>query len=77
MDLINKDEKIFIAGHKGMVGSAIYRFFKNKGYKNLLTVSREEVDLMNTSSVEHWFSREKPDITIIAAENVGNSGYFP
>ena len=52
MKYITKDNKIFIAGHRGMVGSALVRIFKNNGYLNLLTASKVDLDLTDTSSVK-------------------------
>ena len=71
MTYITKDNKIFIAGHKGMVGSAIVRKFRNNGYHNLLTANRVDLDLTDTSSVKSWYKIYKPDVVIIAAAKVG------
>ena len=71
MKYITKDNKIFIAGHKGMVGSAIARNFRNSGYHNLFTVNRVDLDLTDTISVKNWYKRHKPDVVIIAAAKVG------
>ena len=71
MKYINKDNKIFIAGHKGMVGSAVARNFRNNGYLNLLTANRTELDLTDISSVKNWYKVNKPDIVVIAAAKVG------
>lgn len=69
--LISKKDKIFIAGHTGMVGSSIKRSLIKKGYTNLLCPNREELDLLNFSKVENWFKKNKPDIVILAAAKVG------
>ncbi len=69
--LISKDHKIFIAGHSGMVGSAIKRLFLEKGYKNLLCPSRKELNLLSFEKVENWFQNNKPDVVILAAAKVG------
>lgn len=66
-----KNKKIYLAGHTGMVGSAIYRKLQSKGYKNILTKNLSELDLRNQSSVEKFFSETKPEILIIAAAKVG------
>lgn len=66
-----KNKKIYLAGHTGMVGSAIYRQLQSKGYKNILTKNLSELDLRNQSSVEKFFSETKPEILIIAAAKVG------
>ena len=69
--LIAKDYKIFIAGHNGMVGSAIRRALFNKGYSKLLCPSRKDLNLLEFSEVENWFKRNKPDVVILAAAKVG------
>ena len=69
--LINKKDKIFIAGHLGMVGSAIYNLLKVKGYENILVASRKDLDLRTFLEVEKWFQSNKPDVVIIAAAKVG------
>lgn len=66
-----KDDKIFIAGHNGMVGSAIERKFIQEGFKNILTFSSNELDLRNQLSVEEFYKKEKPDFVILAAAKVG------
>ena len=71
MTLINKSDHILIAGYKGMVGSAIKRLLERRNYKNLLTPSREELDLLNFQSVEKWFKENKPSLVILAAAKVG------
>ncbi len=77
--LISKDCRIFIAGHSGMVGSAIKRTLIKKGYNNLLFTDRKNLDLSNFFEVEKWFKNNKPDIVILAAAKVGgiyaNSSY--
>ncbi len=69
--LISKDQRIFIAGHSGMVGSAIKRILIKRGYKNLLCPSREELDLLNFENVKDWFKKTNPDVVILAAAKVG------
>ena len=74
---ISFQEKIFVAGSKGMVGSAICRALQKKGYGqeseggSILTPDREELDLSNSNSVKDWFNKHKPTITIMAAAKVG------
>ncbi|TVR15940.1 MAG: GDP-L-fucose synthase [Balneolaceae bacterium] len=68
---VKKTDKIYIAGHKGMVGSAIYRLLKHRGYNNLLVRTRNELDLRNQGEVVHFMSSEKPKAVIIAAAKVG------
>ena len=70
-NLISKNDSIFVAGHNGLAGSAICRALKKFGYKNILTVSREELDLREQSKVKNWFKGNNPDIVIIAAAKVG------
>ena len=71
MKYINKENKIFIAGHKGMVGSAIFRHLKKSGYLNLLKVERTDLDLTDSLSVKNWFKINKPEVVVIAAAKVG------
>ena len=71
MKYISKENKIFIAGHRGMVGSSIVRNFKDNGYFNLLTAKRSDLDLTDTISVKNWYRINKPDVVIIAAAKVG------
>ena len=69
--MINNQSKIFVAGHKGMLGSSIIRVFKKKGYKKLITIDKKKLDLRNQTSVEKFLSRKKIDAVIIAAAKVG------
>tara|TARA_Y100000816_G_scaffold292127_1_gene285958 strand:- start:103 stop:1038 length:936 start_codon:yes stop_codon:yes gene_type:complete len=69
--MINKNSKIFVAGHNGLVGSAIVRKLKDKGYKNVLTVNRLKLDLTNQSKVYNFLKRNKPKYIFIAAAKVG------
>jgi GDP-L-fucose synthase len=68
---MQKDSKIYIAGHNGMVGSAIYRKLKNEGFINIITRSSKELDLINQSAVNDFFNTEKPEYVFIAAAKVG------
>lgn len=68
---MNKDSKIYIAGHKGLVGSAIHRALANKGYANFLLRTHDELDLTDEKSVRDFFEKEKPDYVILAAAKVG------
>jgi len=63
--------KIFVAGHRGMVGSAVVRALEKRGRDRVLTRSRQELDLTHAVEVEKWFAREKPDQVIDAAARVG------
>jgi GDP-L-fucose synthase len=69
--MINKNTKIYIAGHKGMVGSAIVRKLKDLKYKNLITVEKKNLDLRNQKKVLSFFKKKKPKIVIIASAVVG------
>ena len=71
---MNKDSKIYIAGHRGLVGSAILRVLKNNGYTNLLTLNHQELDLTQQKDVELFFEREEPEYVILAAAKVGGIG---
>lgn len=66
-----KDSKIYIAGHGGMVGAAVLKLFKSKGYSNIVTRSSSELDLRNQQSVNEFMSKERPDIVVLAAARVG------
>ena len=69
--LIDKKDKIFIAGHNGMVGQAIKRLLLKKGYENLVYETSKNLDLRDSLAVHNWFKSKKPDIVIIAAAKVG------
>lgn len=71
MSFLNKNTKIYVAGHRGMVGSAITRALKSKGYDNLVLRSIEEVNLIRQEEVERLINEEKPEVMIIAAAKVG------
>ena len=66
-----KEKKIFVAGHNGMVGSAVLEHLTKNGYKNLLTKTRRQLDLTKQKDVESFFCRERPDAVIICAAKVG------
>ena len=68
---INLGSKIYIAGHKGMVGSAIWRNLRAQGYNNLIGMSSGELDLKSEKSVEGFYLKESPEIVILAAAKVG------
>ena len=65
------DSKIFVAGHNGMVGSALVKILKEKGFKNILTRSSKELDLMDQKAVLSFFKEEKPAFVFVAAAKVG------
>lgn len=68
---MNIDDKIYVAGHRGMVGSAIVRVLKKNGYNNILTRTSQELDLRNVEMVKKFFAEEKPDYVFLAAAKVG------
>ncbi len=68
---LNKSDKIFVAGHRGMVGSAIVRRLKAEGFSNLVTRDRSQLDLADESAVAKFFTEERPSIVIVAAAKVG------
>lgn len=68
---MNKNAKIFVTGHRGMVGSALVRRLQAGGYTNILTRTRAELDLLNQSAVQQFLQAEKPDYIFIAAAKVG------
>ncbi len=68
---MNKTSKIYVAGHRGLVGSAIWQNLLQKGYTNLIGRSREELDLMDVSAVKEFFEKEKPEYVFLAAAHVG------
>ena len=69
--MINKNSKIFLTGHNGLVGSAIYRKLDTSGYKNIITANRRQLDLRNQKKVDNFIKKNKPDFVIIAAGKVG------
>jgi GDP-L-fucose synthase len=69
--VVNLNSKIFVAGHRGMVGSAIVRQLNQLGYTNILLRAREDLDLTNQSQVNHFFEEVKPDYVYLAAAKVG------
>ena len=69
--MINKNSKIFVAGHNGLVGSAIVRKLKSKGYKNIITINRSILDLTNQNKVLNFLKKKKPKFIFIAAAKVG------
>jgi GDP-L-fucose synthase len=68
---MDKFDKIYIAGHNGMVGSAIERKLRNEGFNNILTASSKTLNLINQAEVNNFFLINKPDYVILAAAKVG------
>ena len=77
--LMTPADRIFVAGHRGMTGSAICRALERAGYHQLLTASRSELDLLDGPAVEAWFAKHQPTVVVLAAAKVGgihaNSSY--
>lgn len=71
---MNKDSKIYIAGHRGMVGSAILRRLQEEGFHNFVYSNSQDLDLRNQSGVNDFFEREKPEYVFLAAAKVGGIG---
>jgi len=69
--MISKNNKIFLAGHNGMVGSAILKKLKSLGYKNIICVSKKKLNLLDQRKVENFLKKKKPKVVIIAAARVG------
>ena len=69
--MIQKNSKIFIAGHRGMVGSAIMKAYQERGYENIITSSRDQLDLRDQHAVRDFMQAQRPDVVILAAAKVG------
>lgn len=69
--MLDKKDKIYVAGHRGLVGSAIVRNLKAKGYENVIGRTHRELDLTNQAAVREFFETEKPDAVVLAAAKVG------
>ena len=68
---MNQKDKIYLAGHQGLVGSAILRALENRNFSNIVTRSHNELDLTNQLDVINFFTKERPDYVILAAAKVG------
>jgi GDP-L-fucose synthase len=68
---IDRNERVYIAGHRGLVGSALWREFESAGFRHLIGRSRTELDLQNAAAVEQFYAQEKPAYVLIAAAKVG------
>ena len=69
--LITPTDRIFVAGHRGMAGSAICRALTRAGYPQILTASRQELDLLDGGAVQRWFAEHQPTVVVLAAAKVG------
>jgi GDP-L-fucose synthase len=68
---MNNDVKIYVAGHRGLAGSAIVRELKKQGYTNIVTRMHAELDLENAGATQQFFEQEKPELVFLAAAKVG------
>ena len=73
--MINKKSKIYVAGHKGLVGSAIIRKLKQKGYKNLITVDKKKLDLTNQSKVFNFIKKISQTLFLLPLQKLGE--FYP
>ena len=71
---MDKNAKIYIAGHRGLVGSAIWRNLQQRGYNNLVGRTHAELDLLDPVAVRDFFDSERPDAVVLAAAHVGEIG---
>jgi GDP-L-fucose synthase len=71
---MNASDKIYVAGHRGMVGSAVCRALAKQGYTNVVTRTHKELDLLDPAAVRAFYEAEKPDVAVIAAARVGGIG---
>lgn len=69
--MVSKDAKIYVAGHRGLVGSAIWNNLKQRGYHNLVGRTHKELDLLDAAAVKDFFDEEKPELVVLAAAHVG------
>ena len=69
--MLTKNSKIFIAGHNGLVGNAVFRLLKSKNYKRLIFADKSKLNLLDLKKVDNFFKRLKPDFLIICAARVG------
>ena len=69
--MLTKDPKIYVAGHRGLVGSAIWQNLMSRGYTNLVGRTHKELDLLDSVAVREFFDRECPDAVVLAAAHVG------
>ena len=71
MSAVDRDARVYVAGHRGLVGSAIVRHLEAEGFTNILTAGRDQVDLRDQSEVSHWFKANRPDYVFLVAGTVG------
>jgi GDP-L-fucose synthase len=70
-EMLRKTDRIFVAGHRGLVGSALVDCLKKRGYHDIITRTRDELDLLNTEAVSRFYEEAKPDVVFVAAAKVG------
>src|SRR5215210_3890015 len=68
---MEQSARIFVAGHRGLVGSAVMRHLRAQGYENLLTATREQLDLRDQAAVNYWFRANRPEYVFLVAGTVG------
>jgi GDP-L-fucose synthase len=73
MNRMDREGKVYVAGHRGLVGSAILRRLKAEGHGNLVTRTRGELDLTDRTAVDEFFEAERPDYVFLAAAKVGGT----
>src|SRR6187431_2651241 len=71
VDRLNRDARVYVAGHAGLVGSAIMRRLEAEGFTNVLTASRAQLDLRDQAEVSHWFKANRPEYVFLVAGTVG------
>src|ERR671910_169212 len=71
MATIDRNARIYVAGHRGLVGSAMVRHLQAEGFGNIVTATREQVDLRDQSEVSHWFKANRPQFVFLVAGTVG------
>jgi GDP-L-fucose synthase len=74
MTTIDRSARVYVAGHGGLVGSALVRLLRAEGFTNILTATRGQVDLRDQSEVSHWFKANRPDYVLLVAGTVGGIG---
>ena len=71
---MDKESRVYIAGHRGMVGSAIWRLLESRGFKHLIGMAHSELDLLNARAVQDFYAKYKPEYVFLAAAKVGGKG---
>src|SRR6187431_1596039 len=69
--MVPKDARIYVAGHRGLVGSAVQRALEARGYSNILVASRDQLDLRDQAAVTYWFRANRPEYVYLVAGTVG------